>query len=276
MKSFIFFGTPHVAAETLQALLTAGFVPSLVVTNPDRPAGRGRVMTPSPVRVLAESHNIPVFMPEKLDDDAQVRLAEAQASYAICVAYGKIIPERFIVLFPQGILNIHYSLLPKYRGATPTEAALLANDAETGVTIQKMVYELDAGDIIAQEKIAIEPQWTVRELRPKLIELGAKMLIITLPQYLAGEIIPQPQEHSLATRCGKFEKSDGELTLDEVHAANNWRKYRAYADTIGTYFFEERAGTMVRIKIITATFDGTAFTPLRVIPEGKKEMDFIR
>ena len=135
MKSFIFFGTPHVAAETLQALLTAGFVPSLVVTNPDRPAGRGRVMTPSPVRVLAESHNIPVFMPEKLDDDAQVRLAEAQASYAICVAYGKIIPERFIVLFPQGILNIHYSLLPKYRGATPTEAALLANDAENGVTI---------------------------------------------------------------------------------------------------------------------------------------------
>jgi len=275
MQKFIFLGTPHVAEETLRALLAAGFLPSLVVTNPDRPAGRGRVMTPSPVRVLAEANGIPVYMPEMLDDEAFAHLASVEAEYAICVAYGKIIPERVIKLYPKGILNIHYSLLPKYRGATPTEAALLAGDAETGVTIQKMVYELDAGDVIAQEKIAIEPTWTVRELRPKLIELGARMLVTVLPKYLAGEITPQPQDRTLASRCGKFAKTDGELILSTENATDNWRKYRAYADSIGTYFFEERGDKKVRIKIITATFDGTTFTPLRVIPEGKSEMNYI-
>src|SRR3989338_971369 len=275
MQKFIFLGTPHVAEETLRSLLAAGFLPSLVVTNPDRPAGRGRVMTPSPVRVLAEANGIPVYMPEMLDDEAFAHLASVEAEYAICVAYGKIIPERVIKLYPKGILNIHYSLLPKYRGATPTEAALLAGDAETGVTIQKMVYELDAGDVIAQEKIAIEPTWTVRELRPKLIELGARMLVTVLPKYLAGEITPQPQDRTLASRCGKFAKTDGELILSTENATDNWRKYRAYADSIGTYFFEERGDKKVRIKIITATFDGTTFTPLRVIPEGKSEMNYI-
>ena len=275
MQKFIFLGTPHVAEETLRALLAAGFLPSLVVTNPDRPAGRGRVMTPSPVRVLAEANGIPVYMPEMLDDEAFAHLASVEAEYAICVAYGKIIPERVIKLYPKGILNIHYSLLPKYRGATPTEAALLAGDAETGVTIQKMAYELDAGDIIAQEKTTIEPTWTVHELRPKLIELGARMLVAVLPKYLAGEITLQPQDHTLASRCGKFAKTDGELILSTENATDNWRKYRAYADSIGTYFFEERGDKKVRIKIITATFDGTTFTPLRVIPEGKSEMNYI-
>jgi len=274
MSPFIFFGTPHVAAETLEVLLTAGFVPSLVVTNPDRPAGRGRELRPSPVRVLAELHNIPVIMPERLNDDATAQITARPAAYAICVAYGKIIPQQLIEKFPQGILNIHYSLLPKYRGATPTEAALLAGDAETGVTIQKMVYELDAGDIVAQEKIVIDPPWTVRELRPKLIELGARILTRILPQYLANNIVPQPQDNSQATRCGKFKKADGELTLEAAHAEENWRKYRAYADTIGTYFFAKRNGADVRIKIVTANFDGHTFTPLRVIPEGKKETSY--
>lgn len=274
MHPFIFFGTPHVAAETLQALLVAGFTPSLIVTNPDRPAGRGRELRKSPVRVLAELHRIPVITPERLDDEVIAHISNEHAHYAICVAYGKIIPERLIALFPQGILNIHYSLLPKYRGATPTEAALLAGDTETGVTVQKMVYELDAGDIVAQEKITIDPSWTIRELRPKLIELGTTMLTRILPQYLANDIASQPQDNSQATRCSKFEKTNGELTLDATHAEENWRKYRAYADTIGTYFFAKRNGVDIRIKIMTATFDGQTFTPLRVIPEGKKETDY--
>ncbi len=147
---FIFFGTPPVAAETLRALLAEGFVPALVVTNPDAPKGRGLALTPSPVKLLASAHDIPVFTPETLDEAAQKEITSRAASYAVVVAYGKIFPESLIHAFPKGVLNVHYSLLPKYRGATPMETALLQGETETGVTVQQMVKELDAGDILAQ------------------------------------------------------------------------------------------------------------------------------
>ncbi len=274
MDSFIFFGTPHVASETLAQLLAAGYVPKLVVTNPDRPQGRGLVMTPSPVRVLAESRGIPILMPEKLDDAAIASITAENASYALVVAYGKIIPERLITAFPCGVLNVHYSLLPKYRGASPLEAALLNGDTETGVTIQRMVYELDAGDILAMETTPIFPTETARELRPRLIDLGAKLLVATLPKYLTGEIVPVPQDASQATKCGKYKKEQGELILSPEHAEENYCKYRAFADSIGTYFFFMRDRKPMRIKIHTAEYVDGVFTPLRVTPEGKKETDY--
>ena len=169
----------------------------------------------------------------------------------------------------MGVLNVHYSLLPKYRGATPLEASLLAGDTETGVTIQKMVKALDAGDILAQERVAIDAADTARELRPKLITLGADLLVRTLPSYLNGEITPVAQDHTLASRAGKLKKEDGLLDLSGS-ARDNWNKYRAYADTIGTHLFKDGK----RIKIISASFKNGIFTPLRVIPEGKKETQY--
>lgn len=263
---FIYFGTPEVSRQTLEMLLDHGFTPEVVVTSPDAPKGRGLTLTPSPTKVLASEHGIPVLTPTILDTSLIEEIKAHGADYALCVAYGKILPEELIVAFPLGILNVHYSLLPKYRGATPLEAALLHGDSETGVTIQKMVRALDAGDIIAQEATPIAPLETAKELRPRLITLGATLLIDTLPHYLEGELPLRAQDTSLATHSGKFQKEDGELILTGP-AEENWNKYRAFADSIGTYFFENGK----RMKITAATFKGGKFIVERVIPEGKTE-----
>jgi len=270
MTNFVFFGTPYVAEETLSRLLEAGFTPSLIVTNPDARRGRGMELQPSPVKALAEKHDIPVYTPETLDADAQKKILSHAPEYAVVVAYGKIFPEELIQAFPKGVLNVHYSLLPKYRGATPTEAALLHGDTVTGVTVQKMVKELDAGDIIAQKEVRIEPFDTTIELRPKLIDAGANLLVETLPHYLDGSISPTPQDHSEATRCGKLTKADGLLDID-ASAIENWNTYRAYKEWPGTYFFKDEK----RIKITDATLTPEGVFEIRkVIPEGKKETDY--
>jgi methionyl-tRNA formyltransferase len=266
---YIFFGTPIVARDTLAALLEHGFTPKLVVTSPDAPRGRGLVLTPSPVKVLALEKGVEVTTPEKLDDATMTAIRAYGADYGVCVAYGKIFPEALIYAFPKGVLNVHYSLLPKYRGATPLEAALLAGERETGVTIQKMVKELDAGDIIAQQATPIAPDETAREVRPRLIALGAELLVATLSAYLAGEITPTVQDAALATRSGKLKKEDGQLDL-AAPAAENWNRYRAYADSIGTYFIENGK----RMKITKASLTGGKFVIERVIPEGKKEVAY--
>lgn len=266
---FAYFGTPKVASDTLLMLIKSGFVPSLVVTSPDAQRGRGLVRTPTPTKEAATAHDIPILAPEKLDEDALDAIRALGCEYAIVVAYGKIFPEELIGIFPLGVLNVHYSLLPKYRGATPLEAALLAGESETGVTVQKMVKELDAGDIIAQEKTEIGRTETARELRPRLIEMGAHLLAETLPPYLAGDITPQAQDASRATRAHRLKKEDGLLDLD-APASENWNKYRAYADSIGTYFFENGK----RIKITAASLSNGKFTLERVIPEGKREMSY--
>ena len=168
------------------------------------------------------------------------------------------------------MLNVHYSLLPKYRGATPLETALLRGDPETGVTVQKMVKELDAGDILAQRSVKIGEDETVRELRPRLVELGGNLLADTIPAFLSGTLVPTPQDDSKATRAYKIKKEDGLLSLD-APGDENWKKYRAYTDSIGTYFFEKGK----RMKITEASFKNGTFAVERVIPEGKREVAYI-
>ncbi|OGG77932.1 methionyl-tRNA formyltransferase [Candidatus Kaiserbacteria bacterium RIFCSPLOWO2_01_FULL_52_12b] len=277
---FVFFGTPKVASDTLMHLIEDGFVPAVVVTSPDARRGRGLELTPSETKVLARAHGIPVFTPEALDAEAIAAIGAYECEYAVVVAYGKIFPETLIATFPKGVLNVHYSLLPKYRGATPVESALLAGEKETGVTIQKMVRELDAGDILAQEAVAIAPNETARELRPRLIALGAKLLADTLPAFIASEIVPIPQDAALATRAQKLKKEDGLLALD-APAEENWNKYRAFADSIGTYFFKNGKPSTKsdlvlgkRMKITKASFKNGVFNIERVIPEGKRETNF--
>lgn len=272
-KRFIYFGTPYVSSETLTYLVSSGFRPELIITSPDAPQGRGQHTAPSPTKVVAEEAGIPVHTPEKLDANTLKTIASYDADYAIVVAYGKILPKALIGSFPQGVLNIHYSLLPAYRGASPVEATLLHNEKTTGVTIQKMVYELDAGDVLSKEETAILPHETTRELRARLIPMGAKLLVDTLPFYLSGTITPTPQDETVATFCTRIEKSEGELSLGG-NGQENWNKYRAYAESPGTYFFVEKNGKPMRVKIKTAQFENGAFTPLRVVPEGKKEMDY--
>jgi methionyl-tRNA formyltransferase len=268
-SNFIFFGTPEVARKTLEILSMLGWNPVLVVTKPDAKQGRGLVLTPTPVKLWAEEQMLPVFTPEKLDGEAIATIATYQAQYAIVVAYGKIFPDELIHMFPNGVLNIHYSLLPKYRGATPLEAALRQGESETGVTIQKMVAELDAGDILAQKIIPIGLTDTALDLRPRLIQLGAELLAETLPSFERGESILTPQNPDAVSKSGKLRKQDGLIELG-APTLQNWNIYRAYNDSIGTYFFENGK----RMKIMQAILSEGKFVVTRVIPEGKAETTY--
>jgi methionyl-tRNA formyltransferase len=272
-EPFIYFGTPYVARDTLEQLVASGYVPSLVVTSPDAPQGRGQKLAPCETKAWAEAHGLPVITPEKLDPHTIHHIREVKASYGIVVAYGKILPQPMLDIFPKGILNIHYSLLPKYRGASPVEAALLHNDSVTGVSIQKMVFELDAGDVLASHVVEILPNETTRELRPRLIDAGAELLVSMLPDFEGGSIVATPQDASKVSVCGRIKKEEGLLSLTD-DGQKNWNKYRAYAESPGTYFFIEKNGKRVRVKIKTAEFSDGAFTPLRVVPEGKNETNY--
>lgn len=272
-KRFVFFGTPYPARDTLSRLLEAGYVPELVVSSPDARKGRGMELSPSETKAFALARGLPVITPEKLTPSAIEDIKAAGADYGIVVAYGNILPQALIDAFPLGLLNVHYSLLPKYRGASPVEAALLHDDATTGVAVQKLVKELDAGDMLAMKETPIAPRETTRELRPRLVALGAEVLLEALPAFEAGTATFTPQNHAEATRCGKIRKEEGELDL-LGGAKANWNKYRAYAESPGTYFFFDRNGTRMRVKIRTARFQDGAFTPERIVPEGKGEIDY--
>jgi len=268
-NKFVYFGTPYVARDTLAILLERGFRPEVVITSPDAPRGRGLTLTPSETRVLAEENGIPVLTPEKLTPEVIAEIAAYGCAAGICVAYGKILPQALIDAFPLGILNIHYSLLPKYRGASPVEGALLAGETATGVSIQKMVFKLDAGDLLAQKEVAIEPSETTKELRPRLVTIGAELLADILPDFFEGRTSATPQDESAATHSGKIDKSEGELDLTGDQQLN-WNKYRAYAESPGTYFFKDGK----RVKIKTAEFTSNTFRPLRIVPEGKNETNY--
>ncbi len=274
-KSFTFFGTPYVARDTLAYLLEQGYRPEVVITSPDSRRGRGMNLVPCETKVLALEHDIPVLTPEKLDEEARAQIAHYSCEYGIVVAYGKILPQALIEQFPLGLINVHYSLLPKYRGASPVEAALRSGDQVTGVAIQQLVRELDAGDILALQEVPIEPTETTRELRPRLVRIGAELLVSILPSFEAGTLTKTPQDSAFATHCGKIDKSEGELTLSG-DALQNWNTYRGLAESPGTYFFIEKNGKSVRMKIITASYDGAHFTPLQVVPEGKNEISFAK
>lgn len=266
---FIFWGTPEVASKTLQILINNGYVPTLIITNSDKPQGRGLILTPTPVKVLAQKYNIEVLTPEKIDAEFISNLKARTFDLSIVVAYGNILPEEIINMPKYGTLNIHYSLLPKYRGAIPLEAALLNGDKETGVTIQKMVRKLDAGDIVAQEKVSISAEIKKEDLRNTLIDAGANLLYKILPEYINSKITPIPQDENLVSHYGKINKEDGEISSND-NPLELWHKYRAYEGWPGLYFFKDGK----RIKITHAKYENNSFIIERVIPEGKKEIDY--
>ena len=186
--NFVFWGTPEVASETLEILKQAGLWPALIVTSPDAKKGRGWRLQASPVALFAEKNNIPCFKPEKLDEEFTLKLSIFNFQLFIVVAYGKIIPENLLNKPKFGSINVHYSLLPKYRGASPVESAILNGETETGVTIQQMEFKMDSGPIIAQEKTNISENEKTPDLRRRLIKIGGKLLIKTLPRLINKKI----------------------------------------------------------------------------------------
>lgn len=273
----IFWGTPELCLPYLESLKEATELVA-VVTAPDRPVGRKQTMTPPTVKVWAEENNIEILQPEKLTKDFQKTLEDLNVDISIVVAYGRILPQEIIDTPEYGTLNVHYSLLPRWRGASPVEAAILAGDTETGVAIQKMVYELDAGDLVASEFVELYGNEFSEDLKSVLSEAGTRLLIETIPEYISGNIALQEQDEELVTKCRIIKKSEGEIKLDEDPEIL-WRKYRAYKPWPGIFFFDPSTGsgqakTGKRIKITEAEFVDGEFRILKVVPEGKKEIKY--
>jgi len=269
--NIVFWGTPSLCTPYLEKIhKDEKYKIVAIVTNPDKPVGRKQTINPSPVKTWGLKKNIPILQPEKLNNVFLEQLSLYNIDISIVVAYGKIIPETIINLPTHKTLNVHYSLLPRWRGASPVESAILAGDIETGVSIQKMVFELDAGDIIAEKKINLEGTEFTETLKEKLSEYGSELVIETLPKYLNQEIEIKPQETHNITKCRIIRKSDGEIQLYE-NSIGLWRKYRAYKPWPGIFYFDSSGK---RIKITDAQFKNGEFIIKKIIPEGKKEISW--
>src|SRR5690606_21327697 len=206
MANVVFMGTPDFAVPALKLLIQHHNVLG-VVTQPDRPAGRSRQVQMSPVKQVALDAGIPVFQPEKIRrPEAIEELRQWSPDVYVVAAFGQILPQTVLDIPPHGSVNIHASLLPRWRGAAPIQAAIRAGDTETGITIMKMDAGLDTGPILRQQAIPIAPDETGQSLHDKLAALGGNLLIETLPGYLSGEIQPQPQDDSLATLAPRIQK----------------------------------------------------------------------
>lgn len=204
-------GSPEFALPALRTLVRICDVIA-VVTQPDRPAGRGSKLRPPPVKVAAESLGIPVYQPESLRRAEPVaRLVELEPDVIVVAAFGQMLPPSVLDLPPHGCLNIHASLLPRWRGAAPIAAAILAGDTETGVTLMKMDEGMDTGPILAQRAEPIYPDDTTGSLSARLAQVGADLLAEVLPAYLRGDVVPQPQPGEGVTYCRPLKKDDGRL-----------------------------------------------------------------
>ncbi len=217
----VFAGTPEFAAESLAAVLNTEHQVVAVYTQPDRPAGRGRKLRPSPVKALALEHDLPVYQPLSLKDSEQQQiLADLNADLMIVVAYGLLLPQAVLDTPRLGCINVHASLLPRWRGAAPIHRALLAGDAVTGITIMQMDAGLDTGDMLSKAECAIEASDTSGSLHDRLAVLGAQLLVDTLAPLAAGTLTPEPQDNDLATYAHKLEKQEGQidwsLPADEI------------------------------------------------------------
>jgi methionyl-tRNA formyltransferase len=205
----LFMGTPDFAVPSLRALAASSHEIVMVVTQPDRPKGRGRTLTAPPVKLAAQELGIPVFQPEKVrDEEALARLEALKPDLLVTAAYGQILPKRLLELPPYGCINVHASLLPRWRGGAPIHRAIIEGDKETGITLMRMTETLDAGDIFAQEAVPITEEDTAGSMHDKLAELGAKLLQETLPQILSGALKGIPQDEQRVTYAPNLTRED--------------------------------------------------------------------
>ncbi len=227
----IFMGTPDFAAVALKALVDAGHAIVAVYSQPPRPAGRGNALRKSPVQLFAEAHGFPVRTPERLKSpEAQGEFAGFGADVAVVAAYGLILPQAILDAPPRGCLNIHASLLPRWRGAAPIQRAILAGDAETGISIMQMDAGLDTGAVLLEKRIAIEPTETAGTLHDRLAELGGRAIL----EALAGDFTPRPQPEAGATYAAKISPEEAHLRWDRP-AVELERAVRAFNPVPGAW-----------------------------------------
>lgn len=263
-----FWGTDEFILPVLNALEVADHTPLAVVTTPDRLLGRKKIPTPPPAKVWAESRGIPVYQPETLKN------FDLPGTWDLFVvaSYGKIIPDRVLNAPRRGTLNVHPSLLPKYRGPSPIPASILDAEMHTGVTVMCMDSEMDHGPILAEIPYSQKPDETFATLGPTLFALGGKALASIIPAWIAGEITPREQEHEKATYTRKYVGEDAVLDFKAMPGDEIDRKVRALNPEPGTYALIEDGGKTVRVKILKTRFENDRLVVDTVQPEGKTPM----
>jgi len=270
-----FFGTPDRAVIALDQLKHAGTMPALIVTQPDRPQGRKLVMTAPLAKSWAIENNISVLQPDNLADEAFLSILRAGDFDAfVVVAYGKILRKAVLDIPKHGCLNLHASLLPRLRGSSPIETAILRDERKTGVTIILMDELMEHGPILAQK--VVEPAtWPIStsELATLLVTEGGRLMAETLPRWIDGSIKAQGQNHAEATVTKKIIKEDGLMDLS-ADPYQNLLKYNAYKGWPSSFFFREMNGKSTRIVITEATLEDGKFIIKKVIPEGRKEISW--
>ena len=291
----VFMGTPEFAVPSLQSLIDHGYEVVGVVTQPDRPKGRKQVLTPSPVKELATQLGIEVFQPERIKrEEAIEHILSWNPDLIVTAAFGQIIPEKLLFTPKYKAINVHASLLPKYRGAAPIHQSIIQGEKETGITIMYMVKELDAGDILTQAKVPIEVNDTVGSLHDKLSLAGKELLIETIKKIEEGSIFPIKQEDHLATYAPMLKREDEWIDwnktstqiYNQIRGLNPWpvafTTYKEmnlkiwWAEPF-PYHHEEGPGTVLRVtkdQLLVATKDG-ALEIREIQPAGKKRMDIV-
>lgn len=289
MAKIVFMGTPDFSVSTLKALIEHHDLIG-VVTQPDRPAGRGGKVRMSPIKEVALAHDIPVFQPEKIRrKEAMAELQQWQADVYVVAAFGQILPQKVLDIPQHGSINVHASLLPRWRGAAPIHAAIRAGDSETGVTIMLMDAGLDTGPMLKKRAIVIASDETGQSLHDKLAELGAELLIETLPDYLSGKIKPQAQPEEGITYSPQIKKEEGQIdwTQDAVSIEHLVRAFTPWPGTFSYWNGKQlkihagengegnlEAGKISKIegRVAIGTGEGVYF-PLVVQLSGKKRVD---
>ena len=263
MAKIVFMGTPDFALPSLRGLL-ARYEVAAVVTQPDRPAGRSKALRQSPVKQVALAAGIPIFQPKRLREPAAVEaLRRIEADVYVVAAFGQILPQSVLDLPRYGTINVHASLLPRWRGAAPIQAAIRAGDAASGVTIMLLDAGLDTGPLLARRAIELSSDETGSSLHDKLAQLGAELLLDTLPKHMSGDCAPQAQDDSLATVAPQISKLEGEIDWAEPAAAID-RHVRAFTPWPGTYTVWQGK----ELKIIAGRAGGGVAAPGQVVDKG--------
>ncbi|HWJ80173.1 MAG TPA: methionyl-tRNA formyltransferase [Niallia sp.] len=294
MTKVIFMGTPDFSVPVLQRLIEDGYEIIAAVTQPDRPVGRKKVMTPPPVKVEALKHNIPVYQPEKIRKSEELQqIIALQPDVIVTAAFGQILPKELLDAPKFGCINVHASLLPELRGGAPIHYSIIQGKEKTGITIMYMAEKLDAGDIISVAEVKIEEEDTVGTLHDKLSAVGSELLSSTLPKLLAGEITPIPQDDQLATFAPNIKRADekidwslaGEEIYNKIRGLNPWpvaftyyqgNVMKVWSSKKVAKSIEAKPGTVVAINEdgpIIATGNDTYIQLKEVQPAGKKKMD---
>jgi len=271
MTSIVFMGTPTFAAPILEGLIAENYNVLAVVTQPDRPVGRKRILTPSPVKQVALKHGIEVLQPQKLSGSPEMaRVIALQPDLIVTAAFGQFLPTKLIAAAKVAAINVHGSLLPKYRGGAPVQYAIMNGDAKTGVTIIYMVKEMDAGDMLAQAELPIGPKDDTGSIFEKMSVLGKKTLLETIPKLLAGQIEPQKQVEEQVIFSPTIKPAEEKLSLKMTAKQIDW-KTRALRPAPGAYF-EKFNGKRTKLWEVTPLDETTELKPGTVVAITKHEL----